>query len=231
LLAEFDASKLKKKPAVGSTPAAASTEDKLRALQAKINKARQDAKKLTVEENKNTDSFTGQIRIRAEPENEEKKEPKTAEEKEELDRRGRLNVTAGDLEKKYKSQKRKGGPEDLFGDVAIYESFKKRSKKAKFSAAEYDAQLDQIGEHGDEINTMQYLQQHQPEDERVDAMVKELEEQANRRSQFSRRRTHNEDADVTFINERNRNFNKKIARAFDKYTVEIKENLERGTAL
>lgn len=112
LLAEFDASKLKKKPAVGSAPAAASTEDKLRALQAKINKARQDAKKLTVEENKNTDSFTGQIRIRAEPENEEKKEPKTAEEKEELDRRSRLNVTAGDVEKKYKAQKRKGGPED-----------------------------------------------------------------------------------------------------------------------
>lgn len=119
----------------------------------------------------------------------------------------------------------------MFGDVAIYESFKKRSKKAKFSATEYDAQLDAIGEHGDEINTMQYLQQHQPEDARVDAMVKELEEQAGRRSQFSRRRTHNEDADVTFINERNRNFNKKIARAFDKYTVEIKENLERGTAL
>jgi CRISPR/Cas system CSM-associated protein Csm4 (group 5 of RAMP superfamily) len=119
----------------------------------------------------------------------------------------------------------------VFGDDAIYESFKKRSKKAKFSADEYDTQLSKIGEHGDEINTMQYLQQHQPDDERIEAMAKELEEQANRRAQFSRRRTFNEDADVTFINERNRNFNKKIARAFDKYTVEIKENLERGTAL
>ena len=37
--------------------------------------------------------------------------------------------------------------------------------------------------------------------------------------------------DVTSINDRNKFFNKKIKRAFDKYTVEIRQNLERGTAL
>jgi hypothetical protein len=113
LLSDFDPSKLKKKPVPGSQAesAPASTEDKLRALQAKINKARQDAKKLTVEENKNTDSFTGQIRVRAVSENDEKKEAKTAEEKEELERRYRLSVTAGDVEKKYKPEKRKAAPD------------------------------------------------------------------------------------------------------------------------
>ncbi|KAJ3022255.1 pre-mRNA-splicing factor syf2 [Thoreauomyces humboldtii] len=52
-----------------------------------------------------------------------------------------------------------------------------------------------------------------------------------KRKQFSRRREHNEDEDVTYINERNMQFNKKIARAYDKYTAEIKGNFERGTAL
>lgn len=48
---------------------------------------------------------------------------------------------------------------------------------------------------------------------------------------FSRRRTHIDGEAVDYINNRNRVFNKKVARAFDKYTVEIKQNLERGTAL
>lgn len=39
------------------------------------------------------------------------------------------------------------------------------------------------------------------------------------------------DTDVTYINKRNKVFNKKVARYFDKYTKEIKDNLERGTAL
>jgi pre-mRNA-splicing factor SYF2 len=38
------------------------------------------------------------------------------------------------------------------------------------------------------------------------------------------------EGDVNYINERNKQFNKKIARNFDKYTAEIRHNLERGTA-
>jgi hypothetical protein len=51
------------------------------------------------------------------------------------------------------------------------------------------------------------------------------------RKKFSRRRQEFDSEDVTYINDRNKNFNKKIARSFDKYTVEIRQNLERGTAL
>ena len=47
----------------------------------------------------------------------------------------------------------------------------------------------------------------------------------------SRRRAFNEDEESYSINDRNRVFNKKISRAFDKYTMEIKQNIERGTAL
>ncbi|PVU89843.1 hypothetical protein BB559_004910, partial [Furculomyces boomerangus] len=39
------------------------------------------------------------------------------------------------------------------------------------------------------------------------------------------------DEDVTFINDRNAHFNRKISRAFDKYTKDIRDSFERGTAL
>lgn len=53
----------------------------------------------------------------------------------------------------------------------------------------------------------------------------------DKRKEFSRRRRFDDTAEVDYINERNARFNKKIARAFDPYTKEIKDSLERGTAL
>jgi hypothetical protein len=65
----------------------------------------------------------------------------------------------------------------------------------------------------------------------MNRMLTELDARQKKRDTFSRRRQFNDDEDVTYINEHNRNFNKSISRAFDKYTKEIKANLERGTAL
>ena len=53
----------------------------------------------------------------------------------------------------------------------------------------------------------------------------------DKRNTYSRRRKFHADKDVDFINDRNAHFNKKIDRAFGQYTVEVKANLERGTAL
>ena len=62
-------------------------------------------------------------------------------------------------------------------------------------------------------------------------MAQELEGRVKARKQFSRRRQHHEGEDVDYINHSNRIFNRKASKAFDKYTVEIRQNLERGTAL
>lgn len=65
----------------------------------------------------------------------------------------------------------------------------------------------------------------------LNRLVADLEKTEEDRSKWSRRRaTHNGDT-VDFINGRNEHFNKKIKRAYDKYTVEIRQNIERGTAL
>lgn len=52
-----------------------------------------------------------------------------------------------------------------------------------------------------------------------------------KRAKYSRRRAYNDDADIDYINERNAKFNKKAERFYGKYTAEIKQNLERGTAV
>ncbi|KAI0827287.1 SYF2 splicing factor-domain-containing protein [Trametes gibbosa] len=53
----------------------------------------------------------------------------------------------------------------------------------------------------------------------------------DKKKKFSRKRHNEDEGDVTYINERNRVFNKKIARYYDKYTAEIRASFERGTAL
>jgi pre-mRNA-splicing factor SYF2 len=52
-----------------------------------------------------------------------------------------------------------------------------------------------------------------------------------KREQFHRRRAHNADGDIDYINDRNMRFNKKLDRFYSTYTKEIRDNLERGTAI
>lgn len=64
-----------------------------------------------------------------------------------------------------------------------------------------------------------------------DRVAKDVEDRQAANRKFSKRRMHLDAVDVDYINDKNAHFNKKLARAFDKYNVEIKQNLERGTAI
>lgn len=76
------------------------------------------------------------------------------------------------------------------------------------------------------------IQSLQPDSEEAKAnLAADVNKQLATRAKFSKRRHFSGDEDVTFINQRNYRFNQKIARAYDKYTKETKESLERGTAL
>lgn len=71
-----------------------------------------------------------------------------------------------------------------------------------------------------------------PESEEAKANLSaDVNKQILIRSKFSKRRHFSGDEDVTYINQRNQRFNQKISRAYDKYTQETKDSLERGTAL
>ena len=81
-----------------------------------------------------------------------------------------------------------------------------------------------------DANSLQYASvDNQPSREAIDKVVADVNKTIAKREKSSRQRTVNDD-DITYIKERNRRFNEKIGRFYDKYTKEIKENFERGTA-
>jgi len=72
---------------------------------------------------------------------------------------------------------------------------------------------------------------HQDSTSAVDKMAEDVETQIAKRDKFSRRRKHDDDADIDYINERNMQFNQKLERFYKVHTKDIKDNLERGTAV
>jgi pre-mRNA-splicing factor SYF2 len=65
----------------------------------------------------------------------------------------------------------------------------------------------------------------------LNKLVDVLHAGAEKRAQFSRRRTEHEEADVDYINAKNKTFNKKLAKAYDAYSADIRQSLERGSAI
>ncbi len=64
--------------------------------------------------------------------------------------------------------------------------------------------------------------------ENLSATIKAVEK---KKENFSARKRHYEGADINYINDANKAFNKKAGKHYDKYTAELKANFERGTAL
>jgi len=81
-----------------------------------------------------------------------------------------------------------------------------------------------------DANTLLYAD-NKPTEEAIDRVIGKLNIDQDKRNKFSRKRLNEDEGDITYINERNRVFNKKIGRFYDKYTAEIRASFERGTAL
>ncbi|KAK9474278.1 SYF2 splicing factor-domain-containing protein [Dipodascopsis tothii] len=70
---------------------------------------------------------------------------------------------------------------------------------------------------------------NRPPKDAVDRLVETIRKGDEQRMKKSRRG--GDEADVTYINEKNKQFNAKLSRYYDKYTKEIRDSFERGTAL
>ncbi|PIL29176.1 hypothetical protein GSI_09225 [Ganoderma sinense ZZ0214-1] len=81
-----------------------------------------------------------------------------------------------------------------------------------------------------DANSLLYAD-NKPSEDAVDRVISKINKDVDKKSKFSRKRHNEDEGDITYINERNRVFNKKIARYYDKYTAEIRASFERGTAL
>ncbi|KAF8687002.1 hypothetical protein HU200_043282 [Digitaria exilis] len=119
----------------------------------------------------------------------------------------------------------------IFNQKTLYDAYKKRTKNIEVDMEAYNKAKEVDPEFYRDASSLQYGKVSKVPEENIDKMVKELKEREEKRKSFSRRRKFNEDKDIDSINDRNEHFNKKIERAFGKYTLEIKNNLERGTAL
>lgn len=136
-------------------------------------------------------------------------------------------------ETKYKKWEKDPAPAgwDVFNQKTLYEAYKKRTKKMDIDLEEYNKMKESDPEFYREASSLQYGKAPKISEDKIERMVKELRDRDEKRNTFSRRRRFHEEKDIDSINDRNEHFNKKIERAFGRYTLEIKNNLERGTAL
>ncbi|EDW35522.1 GL17175 [Drosophila persimilis] len=145
-----------------------------------------------------------------------------------------LEVSAIDAERIEKKKKRKDNP-DLGFSTYEAQTARQYSRLVKGMPArdmeKYEKQKAELGEafYGGPHTTLHALTKDTPA--AINKMVNDLDQQIERRKKYSRRRIYNDDADVDFINERNSKFNKKLDRFYGEHTAEIKQNLERGTAI
>ncbi|TVY40671.1 Pre-mRNA-splicing factor [Lachnellula subtilissima] len=73
---------------------------------------------------------------------------------------------------------------------------------------------------------------NRPPKDAVDRLVKDLQQAEDARLKKRRERMGAaEDGDVTYINEKNKQFNSKLNRFYNKYTAEIRDSFERGTMI
>ncbi|KAA0192327.1 hypothetical protein HAZT_HAZT004431 [Hyalella azteca] len=173
-----------------------------------------------------------QQRLQKELEEEQLKQ-RMKEEGADYDRERLLTVGADDAER-WERKKRKKNPDVGFSSYedATFRQYNRLSKGIKMDNDRYEREKQVMGEEAfyasrGTINIG--LHKDTPDD--IENMVQDLEKQVAKRDKYSRRRMYDDDNDINYINERNMKFNKKLERFYGAYTEEIKQNLERGTAV
>jgi pre-mRNA-splicing factor SYF2 len=75
--------------------------------------------------------------------------------------------------------------------------------------------------------------QNKPDKAAVDRLVADLQraEEQRLKKRKERMAQNGDDGDVTYINEKNKQFNQKLSRFYNKYTAEIRDSFERGTMI
>eukprot|EP00158_Paraphelidium_tribonemae_P004669 Partr_v1_DN26900_c0_g1_i3_m40738 putative SYF2 homolog, RNA splicing factor (S. cerevisiae) len=153
-----------------------------------------------------------------------------------------LRFTAEEVEEwESKRKKREKNADRGFGDwaEANLRKHKKLTAKIQPDLEEYaEAKAINSSVSSKELlyrgaNSLAYgdVLENRPTDDALTRMADDIKKQLATRKNHSRRRAHDDTAAVTYINDKNMRFNQKLSRVYDKYTEEIKQNLERGTAL
>lgn len=163
----------------------------------------------------------------------QKKRDETEKLGKDYDRVKLLNISASEAERLERKRKKKN-PDQGFStyEQATIRQYNRLVKNMPVADMEqYDKQKQKYGEAFYGGPNVIIHGMHEDRKQAIDKMVDDLEGQIAKRAKYSRRRIHNDDADIDYINERNAKFNKKLERFYGEHTAEIKQNLERGTAI
>jgi pre-mRNA-splicing factor SYF2 len=166
--------------------------------------------------------------------NEEEKRLKAKEENEDYERIKCLDIPADEAQRQERKRAAKRNPDPGFSDyeAATLRQYSRLTKDFKPDLEEYQRNKQKLGEEVFYANQNTIIHgMHKDSEQAIDRMVDDINNQIEKRSKFSRRRRFDDDADIDYINERNMKFNKKLERFYGQYTTEIKQNLERGTAV
>ncbi|KAM7221423.1 putative pre-mRNA splicing protein [Rhypophila decipiens] len=172
----------------------------------------------------------------------------TIEESEKWDARTKKKDSARDnssfrdynqeAKKSYKKQLRNMGGPDL--EKYTKEKMKAIEKAAAAGTLEIveteDGEMIAVDRDGTFFSTADSTSfaQHKPDKEAVDRLVadmKKAEEAQLKKRRERMERNADDGGDVTYINEKNKQFNAKLERFYNKYTTEIRNSFERGTMI
>lgn len=210
---------------------------KLQQLRMKSNEARKLNHKEVIEEDRKKKLPANWEKQKERMDYEEEKEQKRKLIEEQglpYDRLKALEWTAEECDLWERKRLKKYNPDTGFADYeqASFRQYERLTKHIEPDFENYETQKQELGEE-DFYATTKTLTYgtHKPSREAVDKMATDLDKQVDKRRGYSRRRAEKAGSDVDFINERNMRFNRKIDRFYGRYTTEIKQNLERGTAV
>lgn len=203
--------------AVASGPQSAA-QQRLAALKARMSSARgQNHKAVVAEDRRNKLGEDGLKAERVARAHKKKEQEGGGSSSAPTEAEQRMETTAEGAHKKLHAEEKKAKRRgeygwDVFNNEAQYRHYKKQVRRT--AADGRAAEGDEVVDEGDP-DPLAYGQAPPVAKERVQALVEDMHEAALRRASWSRRRTFNEEKDVTYINKRNEVYNKKIERAFD----------------
>ncbi|KAK1748508.1 peptidyl-prolyl cis-trans isomerase, cyclophilin type, partial [Skeletonema marinoi] len=132
-------------------------------------------------------------------------------------------------EKKERSQ---CGVNDYYNPEGQYSNYERNLKAIRHRGAEsatttdsYDPTIVSYANSNDATSASK-VSERDGAKRLANEMKRRVEKKINKK-----RKVEFDETDVSYINDRNKKFNQKIGRNFDEHTAEIRQNLERGTAL
>ncbi|KAL3464984.1 SYF2 splicing factor-domain-containing protein [Aspergillus heterothallicus] len=140
-----------------------------------------------------------------------------------------------DARKVYKRQMRELQPNLEFYEKEKMAAIEKAAANGDLEIVETnDGEMIAVDKNGTFYSTADTVgfTESKPDRAAVDKLVADLRKAEEVRLKKRRdRRGGDDEGDVTYINEKNKQFNQKLARFYNKYTTEIRDSFERGTMI